>query len=59
VEYSPAKEQVEMVATEPVAGMVTVPKLEVKRHWLWVAYPVNSSNGNNKKYNFFINSWFV
>ena len=55
VEYSPANEQVEMVTIELLAGIVAVPNAEVKRHWLWAAYPVNNSIGNNKKYNFFIN----
>jgi hypothetical protein len=34
VEYSPAKEQVEMVTTPPAGSIVAVPKAEAKVHWL-------------------------
>jgi hypothetical protein len=56
VEYSPAKEQVEIVTIPPPGLIVAVPKAEAKLHWLWAAYPVNNSIGNNRKYNFFINT---
>jgi hypothetical protein len=56
VEYSPANEQVEMVTRAPDALIVAVPKAEVKEHWLWAEYPVNNSNENIRKYNFFINT---
>jgi len=56
VEYSPAKEQVEMVTMDPVGLIVADPKEEAKVHWLWAEYPVNNSNENTRKYNFFINT---
>jgi hypothetical protein len=60
VEYSPAKEQVEIVTVVPDALIVADPKLEVLVHWLWAVYPANKRHENSKKYNFFISKiWLI
>jgi hypothetical protein len=56
VEYSPAKEQVEIVTTAPEGSIVADPNEEAKVHWLWAVYLVSNSNDRTKKYIFFINT---